>query len=165
MNNDVMATCLGWTNLDGCGECIIPLSDPYYISSLDPDCILFICRELLSAFDYKVSSNEVILLTKSYSTCSGTIYIYIECNEISNTQLNIEYNKLVYIYTVGYWAAYYSGYIQRRNIIDIATSIITINRLHDRDELRCETDNLYKMLEAATGSITKGITIYIRVYS
>lgn len=144
-----MATCLGWTELEGCGECIIPLSDSYYISRLDPKCILFICKEILSTITYRMSGRESLMLTKSYGTCSGHIYICKTYCELPTTQLNIEYSKLVYIYTVGCWAACLNGTIRRRDMNSIIKSIIMINRMHDRDELWYEIDKLYKMLDVS----------------
>lgn len=144
--NEVMATCLGWTDLQGCGECIIPLCDSYYISSLEPESILFICRELLIAIDERSNDDEMILMTKCYITCSGHIHIYKSSNKLTGHRLNVEYTKLVYIYTLCYWAAYFTGYMSRRSRLDIATAIITMNRMHDTYELWSELDKLHKML-------------------
>lgn len=142
----IMATCLGWTDFEGCGECIIPLSDSYYISSLAPECVLFICRELLLNINSDIINERIPLLTKSYATCSGYIYISESHDELTTKQLNLEYSKLVYIYTVGYWAAYFSGCIHRKDMSTIAMSIISINRVHDINELWSEVDKVYKML-------------------
>lgn len=141
-----MATCLGWTDFEGCGECIIPLSDPYYISSLAPECILSICKELLLDTSSNSISEKTPLLTKSYATCSGYIYVSELHNELTAKQLSIEYSKLVHIYTVGYWAAYFSGFVHKRDINTIAMSIISINRMNDVDELWNEISKIYKTL-------------------
>ena len=146
MNYDDMATCLGWTEFEGCGECIIPLSDSYHISRLDPECILFICRELLLIMEREVDINETLLITKSYGICSGNLFIYKTCNKLTTTQTRIEYSKLIYIYTVGFWASCLTGCTQRRDITAIAKSIIAVNRIHDTDELWYEIDKVYKML-------------------
>lgn len=141
-----MATCLGWTDLEGCGDCIIPLSDQYYVSSLCPNSILFICKELLIAIDERNNDDEVILMTKCYITCSGYIYIYKSSDILSTTQMNVEYSKLVYICTLCYWAAYFSGMLRRKDLVNVATSIMTINRMHDLYELWHEIDKIYEVL-------------------
>lgn len=146
MTYDIMATCLGWAELEGCGECIIPLSDSYHISRLDPECVLLICRELLLTMEQEVDVDETVLVTKSYGTCSGNIFIYKTHNKLTTTQARTEYSSLIYIYTVGFWASCLTGCIQRKDVTTIAKSIIAINRIHDTDELWYEIDKVYKML-------------------
>lgn len=142
-----MATCLGWTSLEGCNECIIPLSDSHYMSSLTPESIIFICKELLTVINEIDNDNEVILMTQCHITCTGYIYIYKSINKPNSHRFVLEYTKLVYIYTLCYWAVYYSGYLNRKDSIDIAVSIITINRMHDTYELWSEIDKIHKMLD------------------
>lgn len=142
-----MATCLGWTDLDGCGECIIPLCDSHYVSSLSPESIIFICRELLIAIDERDSDDEMILMTRCYVTCSGYIYIYKSCTNLDSYRHYTEYTKLVYIYTLCLWAIYFSGRLSKKSSSSIAMSVITINRMHDTYELWSEIGEIYKMLD------------------
>lgn len=142
-----MATCLGWTDLEGCGECIIPLSDQYYLSSLCPNSILFICKELLIAIDERTNDEDAILMTKCYVTCSGYLYIYKSGKVLGTIQMSVEYSKLVYICTLCYWAAYSSGRLRRKDLVNVAMSIMTINRMHDLYELWHEIDKIYEVLD------------------